>query len=289
MTETMSAEKTMQAVTYDRYSGPEVLRVTEISRPVPGPDQVLVRVTAASINAADYRLMRADPFLARFHSGLRRPNRVPVLGSDFAGVVDEVGSDVSAWSVGDRVYGDSFPDGRAAFAEYVCIPAQNAYKIPDEISDDIASILDPLGNAVHTALSYDLVGEDVLITGAGPIGLMATAVARHVGARHVVITDINEKRLAMADQFGASRTVIAGLVGAALAALVAWFLASRLSRPVKRLTEAAEHVAATQDLSASIATEGRDEVIRLQGRIRTIISQIREIEASNPQTDRRPD
>lgn len=98
-----------------------------------------------------------------------------------------------------------------AFAEYVCIPARNAYLIPDGVSDDIAAILDPLGNAVHTALSFDLVGEDVLITGAGPIGLMATAVARHVGARHVVITDVNEHRLEMARQFGATRAVRADL------------------------------------------------------------------------------
>ena len=97
-----------------------------------------------------------------------------------------------------------------AFADYVCIPAQNAYRIPDEISDDIASLLDPLGNAVHTALSFDLIGEDVLITGAGPIGAMATAVARHVGARHIVVTDINPARLELAGRLGATRCVIAG-------------------------------------------------------------------------------
>ena len=97
-----------------------------------------------------------------------------------------------------------------AFADYLVIPEHNVYPIPDDIPDEYASILDPLGNAVHTALSFDLVGEDVLITGAGPIGLMAAAVCRHVGARHVVITDINEKRLELADRMGASRAVIAG-------------------------------------------------------------------------------
>ncbi|MGH8798825.1 MAG: L-threonine 3-dehydrogenase, partial [Casimicrobiaceae bacterium] len=94
-----------------------------------------------------------------------------------------------------------------AFAEYLVIPAFNAFKIPDDISDDLASIFDPFGNATHTALSFNLVGEDVLITGAGPIGIMAAAIARHVGARHVVITDVNDYRLALARRMGASRVV----------------------------------------------------------------------------------
>ena len=94
-----------------------------------------------------------------------------------------------------------------AFADYLAIPAHNVYPIPDGIPNEVAAILDPLGNAVHTALSFDLVGEDVLITGAGPIGLMAAAVARHVGARHVVVTDVNPGRLALAERMGATRTV----------------------------------------------------------------------------------
>ena len=94
-----------------------------------------------------------------------------------------------------------------AFADYVAIPASNAYLIPDSIPDEIAAILDPLGNAVHTALSFDLVGEDVLITGAGPIGLMAIAICRHVGARNIVITDINDYRLDLARKMGATRAV----------------------------------------------------------------------------------
>src|SRR6185436_2376580 len=94
-----------------------------------------------------------------------------------------------------------------AFAEYLAIPAVNAFKIPDGISDEMAAILDPFGNAAHTALSFDLVGEDVLITGAGPIGIMAAAICRHVGARHVVITDVNDYRLELAKKMGAHRTV----------------------------------------------------------------------------------
>ncbi|MQI61559.1 L-threonine 3-dehydrogenase, partial [Escherichia coli] len=93
------------------------------------------------------------------------------------------------------------------FAEYLVIPAFNAFKIPDNISDDLAAIFDPFGNAVHTALSFDLVGEDVLVSGAGPIGIMAAAVAKHVGARNVVITDVNEYRLELARKMGITRAV----------------------------------------------------------------------------------
>ena len=93
------------------------------------------------------------------------------------------------------------------FAEYMVLPASNVFKLPDAITDEIASVLDPLGNATHAALSFDLVGEDVLITGAGPIGIMAVAIARHVGARHVVITDVNDYRLDLARKMGASRAL----------------------------------------------------------------------------------
>jgi threonine 3-dehydrogenase len=93
------------------------------------------------------------------------------------------------------------------FAEFLVIPAFNAFKIPANISDDLAAIFDPYGNATHTALSFNLVGEDVLITGAGPIGIMAVAIARHVGARHVVVTDINDYRLGLASRMGATRAI----------------------------------------------------------------------------------
>jgi threonine 3-dehydrogenase len=94
-----------------------------------------------------------------------------------------------------------------SFAELLSLPAVNVYRIPDDVPDDLAAIFDPYGNAAHTALSFDLVGEDVLITGAGPIGVMAAAIARHVGARHVVVTDVNDYRLALAAKVGATRVV----------------------------------------------------------------------------------
>ena len=93
------------------------------------------------------------------------------------------------------------------FAEFVSIPAFNIFPIPRGIPDEIAAFFDPLGNAVHTALSFDLVGEDVLITGAGPIGVMAAAICRHVGARHVVLTDVNDYRLELGKKLGATRAV----------------------------------------------------------------------------------
>ncbi|MDH3535822.1 MAG: L-threonine 3-dehydrogenase [Gammaproteobacteria bacterium] len=204
------------------------LWLQDVPKPEPGPEDVLIKISEVAICGTDLHIYNWDQW-AQEH--------VPVpmtVGHEYIGVIEQVGELVHSVKVGDRVSGEGHimcgecrncragrghlcRDTRGvgvnrpgAFAEYVCIPGDNAYKIPKEISDDIASILDPLGNAVHTALSFDLVGEDVLITGAGPIGLMATAVARHVGARHVVITDINEKRLAMAHQFGATRTVVAG-------------------------------------------------------------------------------
>ncbi len=204
------------------------LWLEDVPRPEPGPEDVLIRVNEVAICGTDLHIYNWDQW-AQEH--------VPVpmtIGHEYVGVIEEIGELVHSVKVGDRVSGEGHimcgecrncragrghlcRDTRGvgvnrpgAFAEYVCIPAENAYKIPGVISDDIASILDPLGNAVHTTLSFDLVGEDVLITGAGPIGLMATAVARHVGARHVVNTHVNQKRLAMAPRFGASRTVVAG-------------------------------------------------------------------------------
>src|SRR5262249_18179905 len=153
------------------------------------------------------------------------------VGHEYCGKIVEIGSEVRGFSVGDRVSGEGHITcgycrncraGRrhlcrntvgvgvnrpGAFAEYLSIPAFNAFKLNDAIRDDIASILDPFGNATHTALAFNMVGEDVLITGAGPIGIMAVAIARFVGARHVVITDVNDYRLSLAKKMGASRAI----------------------------------------------------------------------------------
>jgi threonine 3-dehydrogenase len=189
-------------------------------RPVPeiGPDDVLIRIRKTGICGTDIHIWNWDEWAAR---------TVPVplvTGHEFAGEIVEIGRNVEGLSIGQRCSGEGHLIGRqsrqsragkfhldpatrgigvneqGAFAEYLRLPAFNVVPLPDAIDDEIGAILDPLGNAVHTALSFDLVGEDVLITGAGPIGIMAAAVARHVGARHVVITDVNPARLELAAQ-----------------------------------------------------------------------------------------
>ncbi len=188
--------------------------------PVPeiGPDDVLIRIHKTGICGTDIHIWNWDEWA-------RRTVPVPlVTGHEFAGEIVELGRDVEDLRIGQRVSGEGHLIGRhsrqsragkfhldpetrgigvneqGAFAEYLRLPAFNVVPLPDAIDDEIGAILDPLGNAVHTALSFDLVGEDVLITGAGPIGIMAAAVARHVGARHVVITDLNPDRLALASR-----------------------------------------------------------------------------------------
>jgi threonine 3-dehydrogenase len=189
-------------------------------RPVPdiGPEDVLIRVNKTGICGTDIHIWNWDEWAAR---------TVPVglvTGHEFAGEIVEKGALVQGLEIGQRCSGEGHLIGKlsrqsragrfhldpatrgigvnepGAFAEYLRLPAFNVVPLPDAIDDDIGAILDPLGNAVHTALSFDLVGEDVLITGAGPIGIMAAAVARHVGARHVVITDVNPARLDLAAQ-----------------------------------------------------------------------------------------
>ena len=193
--------------------------------PEVGHNDLLIKIRKTAICGTDLHIYNWDEWS-------QKTIPVPmVVGHEYVGEVVGMGQEVRGFNLGDRVSGEGHITcghcrncraGRrhlcrntegvgvnrpGAFAEYLVIPAFNAFKIPDNISDELASIFDPFGNAVHTALSFDLVGEDVLITGAGPIGIMAAAVARHVGARHVVITDINPYRLALAKKMGATRAV----------------------------------------------------------------------------------
>ena len=197
----------------------------DVPEPALGPNDVRIAVRRASICGTDIHIYEWDEWA-------RKTVKVPLtLGHEFAGVVVELGSEVQGYAVGDRVSAEGHITcghcrncraGRrhlciqtvgvgvqrpGGFAENVVIPASNVFKLPAQISDDLGAILDPFGNATHTALSYDLVGEDVLITGAGPIGIMACQIARFVGARHIVITDMNPYRLALATKMGASRAV----------------------------------------------------------------------------------
>ncbi|VFQ42621.1 L-threonine 3-dehydrogenase [Desulfoluna butyratoxydans] len=197
----------------------------EVEVPRPGHNDILIKVKKTAICGTDIHIYNWDEWSQK---------TVPapmVIGHEFVGEIVEVGSEVEGYKVGDRVsaeghitcgYCRNCKAGKrhlcrntegigvnrtGCFAEYIAVPAVNAFRIPHGISDETASILDPLGNATHTALSFDLVGEDVLITGAGPIGIMAVAIARHAGARHVVISDVNDYRLDLARKMGATRAV----------------------------------------------------------------------------------
>jgi threonine 3-dehydrogenase len=197
----------------------------EVPVPEPGPTEVLIKVRKTAICGTDVHIYNWDDW-----SKATIP--VPMtIGHEFAGEIVAVGEEVEDFAPGDRVSGEGHivcghcrncRAGRehlcrdtkgvgvnrpGAFAEYLVIPEHNAYKLPDDLSDEIGAILDPFGNAAHTALSFDLVGEDVLITGAGPIGIMAGAIAKKIGARHIVITDINPYRLKLAGELGLPHTV----------------------------------------------------------------------------------
>jgi len=215
--------KTMRAIAKLK-PGPG-LDLIDVPVPEPGINDVLIKIKQTSICGTDVHIYNWDAWAAQT---IRPPM---VIGHEFVGVVAAVGANVQAFSPGDLVDGEGHivcgvcrnclagrrhlckdtkgvgvnRDG--AFAEYLCLPATNAVHVDPAIPLDILSCFDPLGNATHTALQYDLLGEDVLITGAGPIGCMAAGIARHCGARKVVVTDVNLDRLALATRMGATRVV----------------------------------------------------------------------------------
>ena len=199
--------------------------LTDVPEPEVGHNDILIKIRKTAICGTDVHIYNWDEWS-------RKTIPVPmVVGHEYAGEIVDMGQEVQGYKIGDRVSGEGHITcghcrncraGRrhlcrntigvgvnrpGCFAEYLSLPAVNAFKLPDNISDDLAAVFDPFGNAVHTALSFDLVGEDVLITGAGPIGVMAAAVCRHVGARHVVITDVNDYRLDLARKMGVTRAV----------------------------------------------------------------------------------
>ncbi|MFG3505100.1 L-threonine 3-dehydrogenase [Streptomyces sp. NPDC047821] len=201
------------------------LWLMDVPEPETGPGDVLIRVLRTGICGTDLHIRSWDGWAQQAVSAPL------VLGHEFVGEVAHVGSDVTDIAVGDLVSGEGhlvcgkcrnclagrrhlcratvgLGVGRdGAFAEYVALPASNVWVHRTKVDLDVAAIFDPFGNAVHTALSFPLVGEDVLITGAGPIGIMAAAVARHAGARNVVITDVSESRLELARKVGATLAV----------------------------------------------------------------------------------
>jgi threonine 3-dehydrogenase len=201
------------------------LWMEDVPIPAIGPNDVLIRIHTSAICGTDMHIWNWDAWSQK---------TIPVpmtVGHEYAGVIAEIGSEVEGYQVGDRVSGEGHivcghcrncragkrhlcpntvgvgVNRPGSFAEYLSLPASNLFKLPDGISNDLAAIFDPYGNAAHTALSFNMVGEDVLITGAGPIGCMATAISQFVGARNVVITDVNDFRLDLARKLGATRTV----------------------------------------------------------------------------------
>jgi len=201
------------------------LDLKEVPNPKMGRSEVLIRVRSTGICGTDLHIYKWDAWAS---STIPLPL---VIGHEFVGEVIDVGSDVDFIGVGDRVSGEGHivcgrcrnclagrrhfcKDTRGvgvnypgAFAELLVLPATNVWKLAPEVSSDVAAILDPFGNATHTAMAFPLLGEDVLITGAGPIGCMAAAIAKHSGARHVVVTDVNPHRLELAKKLGATRVV----------------------------------------------------------------------------------
>ncbi len=201
------------------------LWLEDIPMPAVGDNDLLIRVTKTAICGTDVHIWKWDPWA-------QRTIRIgQTIGHEFVGTIVEMGRSVSGYKLGERVSAEGHivcgvcracragkrhlcpntvgigvnRDG--CFAEYVSVPQSNAWHVHDSVSDEIASIFDPFGNATHTALSFDMIGEDVLITGAGPIGCMGAAIAKHVGARNVVVTDVNPWRLELARKMGATRTV----------------------------------------------------------------------------------
>jgi len=201
------------------------LWMEDVPEPVMGDNDVLIKIKKTAICGTDVHIYE-------WNEWAQKTIPVPMhVGHEFVGEIVKFGKNVQGHRIGERVSGEGHivcghcrnckaghrhlcintkgvgVTRPGCFAEYLAIPAENVFPLPDGVSDDEAAILDPLGNAVHTALSFDLIGEDVLITGAGPIGIMAGAIANHVGARHVVITDVNDYRMDLARKLGLKNVV----------------------------------------------------------------------------------
>ncbi|HUX60918.1 MAG TPA: L-threonine 3-dehydrogenase [Ignavibacteriaceae bacterium] len=215
--------KTMKALV-KKYSKPG-LWLDEVPVPEVGINDVLIKIHKTSICGTDIHIYNWDEWA-------QKTIPVPmVTGHEYVGTVEAIGSNVHDLKIGELVSGEGHivcghcrncRAGRrhlcknamgvgvnrpGAFAEYLCIPVSNVWQCDPNISKDILSTFDPFGNATHTALSFDVLGEDVLITGAGPIGIMAAAIVKHAGARYVVITDVNPYRLDLAKKMGVTRAV----------------------------------------------------------------------------------
>ncbi|MEE4172852.1 MAG: alcohol dehydrogenase catalytic domain-containing protein, partial [Xanthomonadales bacterium] len=203
----------------------EGIWMDEVPIPRPGTNEVLVKLEKTAICGTDLHIYKWDEWSQKtIRPGL-------VIGHEFVGRIEALGDGVTGYDIGQRVSAEGHVvcghcrncragrqhlcpntvgigvNRNGAFAEYVVVPASNLWPIPDRIAPELAAFFDPFGNAAHCALQFDLVGEDVLITGAGPIGIIAAGICRHVGARHVMITDVNDYRLELAKDMGADQVV----------------------------------------------------------------------------------
>lgn len=201
------------------------LRLESVSVPKIGIDEVLIKTHMTGICGTDVHIYNWDEWAKRT---IKPPT---IVGHEFVGEIVDMGSQVRGFQIGDIVSGEGHivcgrcrnclagrahlcpdtvglgVDRDGAFAEYLALPMANIWRCSSKVPEEIYAIFDPLGNAVHTALSFNVLGEDVLITGAGPIGMMAVAIVRQAGARHVVITDVNDFRLKIAKKLGATLAV----------------------------------------------------------------------------------
>jgi len=201
------------------------LELRQIPVPTPGPGEVLIKIHKTAICGTDVHIYNWDPWAAEH---IKPPM---TIGHEYVGEIAALGAGVSGFKVGQRVSGEGHitcghcrnchtgniqwckytfgvgVDRDGAFAEYLCIPASNVIEIPDDLPEDVVAFFDAFGNATHTALMWDLVGEDVLITGAGPIGVIAAGICKYAGARRVVITDLNDYRLDLARKMGVDAAV----------------------------------------------------------------------------------
>ncbi len=201
------------------------IEMREVRKPSAGANEVLIKLEKTAICGTDLHIYKWDDWAQRT---IRTPL---VIGHEFVGRIAEIGPGVKGYEEGQRVSAEGhvvcgvcrncragkphlcpYTEGigvnrDGAFAEYMVVPASNLWPIPDQIPSELAAFFDPFGNAAHCALQFDLVGEDVLITGAGPIGIIAAGIAQHVGARHIVVSDVNDYRLGLAAKMGATRTV----------------------------------------------------------------------------------
>ena len=208
-----------------KHSPKEGIWMEDVPDPKCGPGEVRIRITHTAICGTDKHIFEWDEWA---QNNLKLPL---IVGHEFCGIIDKVGPQVTHYKVGDRVSGEGHitcgncrncragkkhlcpetigvgvhRDG--AFAEYLVIPESNVWPLHEDIPSEIAAFFDPLGNAVHTALAFNITGEDILICGAGPIGMMAAAICKFSGSRNIVVTDINDYRLNLAKDLGASRTV----------------------------------------------------------------------------------